>query len=267
MLTPADILNGKILVVTGSGNCPPSQSGCPTGAPFGGSNHSGAVVVDPVAKSVAQLSISYDMFCNSMTALADGRIMINGGTVSYDPFHGIQKSSLFDPATNSFTAIQNMAHGRWYPTVTLLSDGRVMTFSGQDENAGTNSTVEIYTVGSGWSSEVNAGWTPPLYPRMHLLPSGKVFYSGPSSTSYYFNPSNQSWSAVANTKLGATRTYGSSVLLPLTPANNYDPKVLILGGGSPATSTTELIDLGSGSPSWSWGFWSIASVRRSPRWM
>jgi hypothetical protein len=245
--------NGKILVVTGSGNCPPSQSGCPSGAPFGGSNHSGAVVVDPVAKNVTQLSISYDMFCNGMTVLPDGRVLIDGGTIAYDPFQGIQKTSLFDPASNSFTTVQSMAHGRWYPTVTLLSDGRVMTFSGTDENSNTNSTVEIFTVGSGWSSPVNAGWTPPLYPRMHLLPNGKVFYSGPSSTSYYFNPSNQSWSAVANTKLGATRTYGSSVLLPLTPANNYDPKVLILGGGSPATSSTELIDLGSSSPSWSWG--------------
>jgi hypothetical protein len=245
--------NGKILVVTGSGNCPPSQSGCPTGAPYGGSNHSGAVVVDPVAKSVNQLSVSYDMFCNSMTALADGRIMINGGTTAYDPFHGSQKTSLFDPASNSFTAVQNMAHGRWYPTVTLLSDGRVVTFSGDDENGITNSTTEIYTPGSGWGSAVGAGFTPPLYPRMHLLPNGKVFYSGPSPTSYYFTPSNQSWSTVANTRLGGTRTYGSSVLLPLTPSNNYDPKVLILGGGSPATSTTELIDLGSSSPSWSWG--------------
>src|SRR5882724_2899572 len=245
--------NGKILVVTGSGNCPPSQSGCPSGAPFNGSNHSGAVLVDPVAKNVTQLSISYDMFCNGMTVLPDGRVLIDGGTIAYDPFEGIQKTSLFDPASNSFTTVQSMAHGRWYPTVTLLSDGRVMTFSGQDENSDTNSTVEIFTVGSGWSSPVNAGWKPALYPRMHLLPNGKVFYSGPSSTSYYFNPSNQSWATVANTRLGATRTYGSSVLLPLTPANNYDPKVLILGGGSPATSTTELIDLGSSSPSWSWG--------------
>jgi hypothetical protein len=88
---------------------------------------------------------------------------------------------------------------------------------------------------------------------MHLLPSGKVFYSGPSATSYLFNPSNQSWATVATTKLGADRTYGSSVLLGLTPANNYDPKVFILGGGNSATSTTELIDLGSSSPSWSWG--------------
>src|SRR5882724_514578 len=169
--------NGKILVVTGSGNCPPSQSGCPSGPPYNGSNHSGAVVVDPVGKTVIQLSVAWDMFCNSMTVLPDGRVMVNGGTLLYDPFRGIQKSSLFDPATNTFADIQNMAHGRWYPTVTLLSDGRIMTFSGSDENAVTNQTVELYTVGSGWSSAVDAGWTPPLYPRMHVLPSGKVFYS------------------------------------------------------------------------------------------
>ena len=39
------------------------------------------------------------------------------------------------------------------------------------------------------------------------------------------------------------RTYGTSVLLPLTPQNNYNPKVMILGGDNPATDTTELIDL------------------------
>ena len=39
------------------------------------------------------------------------------------------------------------------------------------------------------------------------------------------------------------RTYGTSVLLPLTPQNNYSPKVIIMGGDNPATDTTELIDL------------------------
>ena len=38
--------NGKILVTAGSGNCPASQSGCPSGPPYGGGNHSGAVVLD-----------------------------------------------------------------------------------------------------------------------------------------------------------------------------------------------------------------------------
>ena len=53
-----------------------------------------------------------------------------------------------------------------------------MTFSGLNETGGTNTAVEIYTVGSGWSPEYAAGWTPPLYPRMHLLPDGRVLYSG-----------------------------------------------------------------------------------------
>jgi galactose oxidase-like protein/IPT/TIG domain-containing protein/glyoxal oxidase-like protein len=245
--------NGKILVTTGSGNCPASQSGCPSGPPYNGSNHSGAVVVDPIAKSITQLSVSWDMFCNGMTTLADGKVLVTGGTIAYDPFRGIQNTNLFDPATNTFTSVQSMAHGRWYPSVNLLSDGRVMTFSGFDETGATNTTVEFYTEGSGWSSPVSAGWTPPLYPRFHLLPNGKLFYSGSTPVSKIFDPSNRSWTNVDSTLLGSTRTYGSSVLLPLTPANNYDPKVLILGGGNPATTTTELIDLGTSSPAWTWG--------------
>src|SRR5205085_1617401 len=46
---------------------------------------------------------------------------------------------------------------------------------------------------------------------------------------------------------------GSSVLLPPTPANHYDPRVLIMGGGNPATATTETIDLGAPTPAWQWG--------------
>jgi hypothetical protein len=129
--------NGKILVVAGSGKCPPSQSGCPSGPPFGVSNHSGAVVVDPVAKNITQLSVNWDMFCNGMTVLPDGKVLVAGGTIAYNPSLGIQKANLFDPATNTFTDVQSMAHGRWYPTVTLLSDGRVMTFSGWDETGAT----------------------------------------------------------------------------------------------------------------------------------
>src|ERR1700722_18743577 len=41
------LYNGKILVVAGSGNCPPSQAGCPTGSPYGPANNSGALLLDP----------------------------------------------------------------------------------------------------------------------------------------------------------------------------------------------------------------------------
>ena len=248
------LANGKILVVAGSGNCPASLAGCPSGAPFGPSNNSGALLFDPVAGTFTQFSVSWDMFCNAISLLPDGRAFINGGTIRYDPFQGSPRSSIFDPATNTFTDAANMAHGRWYPTLTTLGDGRVVTFSGGDENGNTNSAVEIYTPGSGWSQPITAPFTPDLYPRMHLLPNGKVFASGAIATAYIFDPSTSSFTQnVATTKYGSSRTYGSSVLLPLTPANNYDPKIMLLGGNSPATATTEIIDMGASSPAWAFG--------------
>ena len=245
--------NGKILVVAGSGNCPPSMSGCPGGPPYGSANGSGAVLFDPATGTFTSFTVAWDMFCNGMLVLPDGRAFINGGSQAYDPFLGETKSSVFDPSTNTFTDVEDMAHGRWYPTVTTLGDGRVMTFSGQDETSATNNAVEIYTVGSGWSTQFFAPFTPPLYPRMHLLPNGKVFYSGSGTTSMLFDPVAHSWTTMATTIYSGIRTYGTSVLLPLTPANGYDPRVIIMGGGSPATTTTEIIDLGASNPVWQSG--------------
>jgi hypothetical protein len=233
--------NGKVLIVSGSGNLPSNT------------NYA-AAIWDPQAATITTQPLGWDMFCNGMIILSDGRPFVVGGTAAYDPFLGQVKTSAYDPATGSFTDLQSMAHGRWYPTATTLSDGTVMTFSGLTETGATNTAVEIYTLGSGWSQEYPAGWTPPLYPRMHLLPSGTVFYSGSTTTSNIFDPSTHTWTmAVAQTNYSGTRIYGTSVLLPLTPANGYKPTVMIMGGGNPATSTTELIDLSASSPQWVFG--------------
>jgi len=231
---------GKVLIVSGSGNVATET-------------FYQAAVWDPQTDSIATQPLTWDMFCNGMVVLPDGRVFVNGGNLQYDPFHGQPRNAVFDPATESFTDLENMAHGRWYPTVTVLGDGRVMTFSGLSETGSTNSAVEIYTVGSGWSAEYPAGWTPPLYPRMHLLPSGNVFYSGSGRSSRLFNPATRAWSSVATTNYINTRTYGTSVLLPLTPANGYQPRVMIFGGGNPGTETTEIIDLSAATPAWQYG--------------
>ena len=230
--------NGKVLIVSGSGNLPTNSNWQ-------------AAIFDPATGTVSTQPVAWDMFCNGIVVLPDGRAFINSGTLQYDPFHGHLKSAIYDPATGLFTDAQNMAHGRWYPTVTNLPDGALMTFSGLDENGNTNSTVEIYTVGSGWSPTYGSPFTPPLYPRMHLIPNGKVFYSGSTTSSRYFDPVAHTWSSVvANTNYSGTRTYGTSVLLSLTPANNYKPVVMIMGGGNPSTNTTELIDLSAATPKW-----------------
>jgi len=232
--------NGKVLIVSGSGN-------------VAGNTNYRAGLWDPQAGTITTQPVGWDMFCNGMSILPDGRPLVNGGTLQYDPFHGALNNSVYDPATNTFTDVQNMAHGRWYPTTTVLGDGRLLTFSGLDENGSTNTTVEFYTAGSGWSSAFAAGWTPPLYPRLHVLPNGKVFYSGSTTQSRVFDPGARTWTNVATTRYSGTRTYGTSVLLPLTPANNYTPRVMIMGGGNPSTPTTEIIDLSSPSPSWVFG--------------
>jgi chitodextrinase len=233
--------NGKILVVSGSGNLPSDTNYM-------------AGVFDPTTGTVTTQAIGWDMFCNGMIVLPDGRPFVMGGTLQYDPFYGEMRTSAYDPATGSFVDLEPMAHGRWYPTATTLADGTVMIFSGLLETGATNPAVEIYKLGSGWSQQYVASWTPPLYPRMHLLPNGNVFYSGSTTGSAIFNTSTHTWTtSVANTNYSGTRTYGTSVLFPLTPANGYKPKVMIMGGGSPSTATTEIIDLSIGSPKWVYG--------------
>jgi trimeric autotransporter adhesin len=247
--------NGNILVIAGSGNCGPKLSYCPQGPTYGPSSNSGALLIQPGTWQILdQFTMDWDMFCNGMVLLQDGTVLVAGGTTNYYPFEGSNWASIFNPATNTFTNTPNMAHGRWYPTLLTLSDGTVMTFSGLTETAATNTAVEIYTIGSGWSQEYIAGWTPDLYPRLHLLPNGTVFYSSAETTSRIYTPSTQTWSGpIATTNFGQNRLYGSSVLLPLTPANNYDPKVIILGGANPSTNTTEVIDLGAATPTWQYG--------------
>ena len=235
--------NGKVLIVSGSGSLPSNDTYL-------------AAVWDPTTDTVTTQPVPYDMFCNGMIVLPDGRPFIMSGTLQYSPpfFEGLPQTAAYDPATGNFVQLQSMEHGRWYPTATTLGNGSVMVYSGADENGATNQTVEIYTVGSGWSQPYQVPWNPVLYPRTHLLPNGTVFNSGSQTTSAIFNPTTHTWTGgVAITNYGGQRTYGTSVLLPLTPANNYDPRVMIMGGGSPATATTEIIDLGASNPQWVYG--------------
>ncbi len=255
---------GKILIVSGSGNCPPQQAGCPQGPQYS----QGAALVDLSTNNITTMPTTWDMFCNGMSIMQDGRVLINGGTKAYGalavvgaagdtPFTGLANTSIFDPSSESFVDIAPTAHGRWYPTVTELNDGRMMTTSGLNDTDGANNNTSEIWDGQQWSAEIAGNpnisdfpsFTFPLYPRMHLLPTGHVFYSSGTSATVDLNPSTQTWTLVAWTNYpGANdpngeRTYGTSVLLPLTPQNNYGAKVIIMGGDNPATDTTELIDL------------------------
>src|SRR5215469_6540117 len=234
--------NGKVLIVSGSGNDPNDkilQAG----------------VWDPKTDVINTFLLNYDMFCNGMVILPNGEPFVLGGTQKYDNFLGYAKTSLFNPATEKFTGGPNMSGGRWYPTATVLGNGNVMVLSGLLDTSSTlNTTVQIGN-GSAWTAAGTIFSGAPLYPREHLLPDGKVFEDGSNPDSQMYDPVAHTFTPVATTVLGKNREYGTSVLLPLTPANSFKPKVMIMGGGdggSPQviTNTTELIDLSVASPKW-----------------
>lgn len=131
--------NGKVLVVAGSGNYPANLT----------NGILQAAVWDPATGTISVQNVGWDMFCNGMVGLPDGREFVFGGTLQYDPFHGLATTATFDPSTSNFINQQSMAHGRWYPTGLVLGNGSVMVFSGSDENGNTNKAVELYTPNTG----------------------------------------------------------------------------------------------------------------------
>ena len=77
-----------------------------------------------------------DLFCGGETPLADGRLLSTGGTLAYDgngrQFAGRPDTTAFDPVTEQWTVLRPMAHGRWYPSIISLGDGRVLAAAGLD---------------------------------------------------------------------------------------------------------------------------------------
>ena len=66
---------GQVLIVSGSGN-------------VAAETNFQAAVWDPAAQTFQTQSLGWDMFCNGMVTLHDGRVLINGGNLKYDPFSG-----------------------------------------------------------------------------------------------------------------------------------------------------------------------------------
>ncbi len=212
-----------------------------------------------------------DLFCPGQVLLPDGRLLVAGGTLQYDPFQGSPEANIFDPIAQQWTLQQPMAAGRWYPTLVMLGDGRVLAVSGLDQNSNLNVVPEAY------DPNQNV-WTPifdpniddgqrtrlPQYAHLFLLRDGRIFYSGgfmgedeglnPCLLTLPTGP-GQEIAAQMLPQLtdGYSGNQAASVLLP--PAQ--DQRVMVMGGGTdtgddgdPATDRVNIIDLKSDNPAY-----------------
>jgi hypothetical protein len=201
------------------------------------------------------------LFCAGHTLMPDGRLMVNGGHNRDDA--GINTTYFFSQ-DGAPQPGPDMAFGRWYPTVTVLSDGRVLSMAGRDFNGAIVTTPELWESNQ-WVPLPGAGTLRiPYYPRNYVAPNGLIFYAGERITSRWFNVDGSSATGRGAWSNGPThiwrfnRDYGTAAM--------YEAgKILYAGGGGDVnwdaqspddpisatpTATAEFIDLNQGSPVW-----------------
>lgn len=212
---------------------------------------------DPVSSSWADTgSQNVQRSLPTMTLLADGKVLLAGGT----GVGGVRERSaeIYDPVTRTWTPTGSMALGRSAHAATLMRDGRVLVASGFNQ-AGEVPSAEIYDPVSGtWSQAA-----PPLvarhYASLNLLPDGRLLlaggHTGASVTSQaeLYDPVANTWTATGALAYPRNGTMGS---LQQQSTVLVSGKVLIAGGSDIARTSqvvAELYDAATGT-------WSQAGV-------
>ena len=217
---------------------------------------------DPGLGTFKEVAVDTLLFCAGHAFLADGQLLVSGGHLGDD--RGIATTYLFNPVTESWAQQDTMFQGRWYPTVTVLGDGRAVTVAGRDSNSSVVRVPELWNPATRkWTRLTGAPLPLPYYPRTFLAPDGRIFYAGEAVRSRWLDVNATgsgggpgAWSAGPDHLWRYQRDYGSAVM--------YQPgKILVVGGGgdpgatgprdstsSVPTSTGEIIDLTQPAPQW-----------------
>jgi hypothetical protein len=206
----------------------------------------------------------FDFFCGGDTFLPDGRILSAGGTLAYDPFRGRRDATVFDPQTQTWKFIASMNHGRWYPSVVTLGDGRILAATGLTEAPTNphNETLEIYSAATNHWQLLHfvAGFPAlPLYAHLFLLADGRLFFNGghmddvlnlePCTIDLTHDPVQTT--PVFGINARDMRNQSASVLLP--PAQSQ--RVMLMGGGpdgkqnkTDAVDNVDIVDFNGVNP-------------------
>ncbi|WP_270888966.1 galactose oxidase-like domain-containing protein [Pedococcus sp. 5OH_020] len=207
-------------------------------------------LLDPTTGATTQVpNAAADLFCAGQAVLADGRILVVGGTATSGGL-GITAVTAFNPATQVWQTLAPMHHPRWYPTATTLADGRVLVTSGSNGSlTDLVQTPEVYDPQTNtWTDLTTATRSIPYYPFMYQLPDGRVLQAGASeepTSTLALDVATQQWSTV------------DSRVVDAASITNYAPgKFLKAGSASdsgftgPSASTAYTLDLNQPGATW-----------------
>lgn len=223
--------NGKVLIAGGfSSNT------------FPGPALNTAELYDPLSNSFTALSATMRSVRTNHTAtlLPNGQVLLTGGQDNNDG-DGLNTAELYDPTTQTFTAITaTMASPRGGHAATLLPDGKVLLTGGFNGGPGTllsdaelyDPTTKIFTALGARMAVIRDQH------RATLLPNGKVLLTGGLTskvivnTAELYDPTTRTFTALTAT-MTSIRAAHEATLLP-------NGLVLVTGGAmvfSPTNST------------------------------
>ncbi|MBB1259508.1 galactose oxidase-like domain-containing protein [Streptomyces alkaliterrae] len=180
--------------------------------------------------------------------------------ISFDKkdFQGIRESYEFDPVSERYIPVAPMEDARWYPTLTTLEDGRVLTVSGLDDIGEVSEKVELYDPKTKkWKTLPKERYFP-TYPGNFLTEGGKILFTGTSSG---YGPADEGrtpglwdWRTDRFTKIPGISdpdALETSMAVLLPPAQ--DQRYMVLGGGGigesrKVTDKTRIVDLKADKP-------------------
>ncbi|KAF8211931.1 copper radical oxidase [Mycena galopus ATCC 62051] len=224
--------------------------------------------------AVTALSIKSNSFCAGGTFLSNGTMIVVGGNpvvenktspADFGDVNGLQAIRLLEcdsPSVERCQMYENpsrirMASSRWYNTVIRMPDGSAMMIGGSKKggwinNATVNNPTVEYFPSKGMP--VNLAFlvdtlNSNLFPIAFVLPDGTVFMAANNDAMIY-NWKDNSERRLPSIPNGVRVTYpmaATSLLLPLSPSNNYEPEILICGG-STISDTKPSYQLSSQAP-------------------
>jgi Galactose oxidase, central domain/Kelch motif len=176
---------------------------------------------------------------HTATVLADGRVLVAGGTDYAD--QPLASVTLYDPTAGTFSQTGSMGTARAFFTATLLPDGRVLVAGGGPPQYGHPgpdlATAELYDPKSGTFTPTGSMTTTREDHSATLLRDGRVLIAGGNdkadhavASAELYDPKTGKFSATGS--MAIARGYHTAALLA-------DGRVLIVGGAAAAWTSMD----------------------------
>ncbi|MGN7253085.1 galactose oxidase-like domain-containing protein [Arthrobacter sp. SAFR-014] len=210
-------------------------------------------ILDLATGAVSQSEVSntgHDMFCPGTSLLPDGQLMVTGGSNS-------TKTSLYNPATDTWTAGPAMKIARGYHSSVTTSAGEVFTIGGSWSGGIGNKHGEVWSAASGWRTLPNVlvnsiltadplgSYRADNHPWLFAAPGGRVFHAGPSRRMNWITTAGSGSISPAGPRSDSADAMSGDAVM-------YDIGKILTVGGAPvqensiATARAYTIDINAG---------------------